>query len=367
MAETNNILTLKLDKETTLPLIEQLGRSAYAIAVAHGFKGTEQEWIDSLRGPKGDPGDKGDPFKFSDFTQEQLNALKGKKGDTGDPGSAEKAAELLKGKNVYLPDASVDTVLAKLVEILGDTVQVHYKNLEYSQPAQGQTFLDLKGEPHFKVSINGGEKLEFESDNMRINIEPFGAEDINIDYYGVNDLIVGHIQILKPAAQSFVDKNGITLSKDGRVLAIDLTNQTDNIDKNYDISDRPAWVYDGVTEFKFISNAPNKIIGYAETSKIPIDKLYTTLNAIANPNIKTIYFQYGDETRQVLLPTILKIYRSTGSGESRKVVYMGQRTTARQVSGVTRTKADYFAVLTEPFDGLVQGFGDFYKTAPDNE
>lgn len=367
MAETNNILTLKLDKETTLPLLEGLGKSAYAIAVAHGFKGTEQEWIDSLRGPKGDPGDKGDPFKFSDFTQEQLNALKGKKGDTGDPGSAEKAAELLKQKNVYLTDNSVETVLAKLVELLGDTVQVHYKNLEYSQPAQGQTFLDLKGEPHFKVSINGGEKLEFESDNMRINIEPFGVEDINVDYYGVNDMLVGHIQILKPAAQSFVDKNGVSVSKNGRTLTIDLTNQTENIDKNYDISDRPAWVYDGVTEFKFISNAPNKIIGYAETSRIPIDKLYATLNTLDNPNIKTIYFQYGDATRQTFVPTILKTYRSTGNGESRKVTYMGQRNASQQVGEVKRMKADYFAVLTEPFNGMITGFGNFYKQAPDNE
>jgi len=98
MAETNNTLTLRFDKDTTLPLLEGLGKSAYAIAVAHGFKGDEQAWLDSLRGPKGDPGDKGDPLKFSDLTPEQLNALKGKKGDPGNPGSAEKTADLLKQK-----------------------------------------------------------------------------------------------------------------------------------------------------------------------------------------------------------------------------------------------------------------------------
>ena len=172
MAETTNTLTLKFDKETTLPLLEGLGKSAYAIAVAHGFKGSEQDWLDSLRGPKGDPGDKGDPFKFSDFTPEQLNALKGKKGDPGNPGSAEKAADLLKQKNVYLPDASVETVLAKLVELLGDTIQVSYKPIEYIQPLVGQSFIDLRGEPHFKVSVDGGEKRVFESDNMCVPIAP---------------------------------------------------------------------------------------------------------------------------------------------------------------------------------------------------
>ena len=88
---------------------------------------------------------------------------------------------------------------------------------------------------------------------------------------------------------------------------------------------------------------------------------------IANSNIKTIYFQYGDNTRQVLVPTILKTYRSTGSGESRKVTYMGQRNATQQVGEVKRMKADYFAVLTEPFDGMVVGFGNFYKQAVDND
>ncbi len=52
-----------------LPLIEGLGKSAYAIAVAHGFRGTEQEWLDSLQGPQGDPGLKGDPFQYEFYTR----------------------------------------------------------------------------------------------------------------------------------------------------------------------------------------------------------------------------------------------------------------------------------------------------------
>lgn len=127
MAGTDNTLNIKLDKDTTLPLLKGPGESAYAIAVAHGFKGSEQDWLDSLRGPKGDsgkngvdgvngergiqgppgppgppgkdgvngakgdpgpPGPKGEPFKFSDFTPEQLQALKGPKGDPGSGGQA---------------------------------------------------------------------------------------------------------------------------------------------------------------------------------------------------------------------------------------------------------------------------------------
>lgn len=40
---------------------------------------------DGERGLQGPPGPKGEPFKFTDFTQEQLNALKGPKGDKGEP------------------------------------------------------------------------------------------------------------------------------------------------------------------------------------------------------------------------------------------------------------------------------------------
>lgn len=226
MAETNNTLTIKFDKETTLPLLEGLGKSAYAIAVAHGFKGSEQDWLDSLRGPKGDPGDKGDPLKFSDLTPEQINALKGKKGDPGNPGSAEKAAELLKNKNVYLPDTSVDTVLAKLVEILGDTIHVVYKQLEYFQPVAGQEFLDLKGEPHFTVSVNGGEKRVFESDNMRVPIKAFGEDDIRVSYFDLADREVGVISIKglesTVADDTYTDATGAKFTKFGKKLVLRL-------------------------------------------------------------------------------------------------------------------------------------------------
>lgn len=47
------------------------GKSAYQVAVNNGFKGTEQEWLTSLKGPKGDTGPAG---------------ATGPKGEKGDPG-----------------------------------------------------------------------------------------------------------------------------------------------------------------------------------------------------------------------------------------------------------------------------------------
>ena len=189
----DNTLTLKFDKDTILPL------------------------FDGLRGPKGETGDRG---------PEGPEGKEGKRGPKGEPASAERAAELLKQKNVYLADNSVETVLAKLVELLGDTIRVTYKQLEYFQPVQGQTFLDLKGEPHFKVAINGGEKQEFVTDNMRVQIPAFGQDDINCTYYDLADREIGVISIkgLEPteADDTYTDATGAKFAKFGRKLVLRL-------------------------------------------------------------------------------------------------------------------------------------------------
>lgn len=53
------------------------GDSAYEVAVSNGFEGTEQQWVDSLKG------DKGESFTYEDFTSEQLESLKGQDGTDG--------------------------------------------------------------------------------------------------------------------------------------------------------------------------------------------------------------------------------------------------------------------------------------------
>ena len=54
------------------------GKSAYAIAVEHGYEDSEKKWLLSLKGEKGDPGDRG------------LQGVPGEKGEKGDAGVAGK-------------------------------------------------------------------------------------------------------------------------------------------------------------------------------------------------------------------------------------------------------------------------------------
>lgn len=196
----DNTLTLKFDKDTILPLFE------------------------GLRGPRGEKGEDGQRGERGEKGEQGL------RGPKGEPASAERAAELLKQKNVYLPDASVDTVLAKLVEFLGDTIQVTYKPIEYIQPLVGQAFIDLRGEPHFKVSVDGGEKRVFESDNMRVPIAPFGVANILVKYYDLADREVGSAEIKGVEVHSNADdtfeENNVRYALFGRKLEVDVTNFT---------------------------------------------------------------------------------------------------------------------------------------------
>ena len=191
----DNTLTLKFDKDSILPLFD-------------GLRGPQ--------GPQGEPGPIGEP------------GPQGNPGPKGEPGIAKKAAELLKQKNVYLADSSVETVLAKLVELVWNTIKVTYKPIEYAQPLEGQPFIDLKGEPHFKVSVDDGEKRVFESDNMRVPISPFGVANILVKYYDLADREVGSVEIKGVEVHSNADdtfeENGARYSLFGRKLEIDVTN-----------------------------------------------------------------------------------------------------------------------------------------------
>lgn len=317
------------------------GLSAFKIAQLNGFQGTEVEWLKSLRGEK------------------------------GKDASADNAHQLLLQGNVWCESASVDDVLTALIGNMGKPFpRTDIKSLTFTQPTKGQTELSLQGENHYKVCLDSdsGEPVEIMNGIATITIPAFGKDDIVVDYFNMLGVKVSNITITGIKELQFTDKNGITVFKEGNVLTIDLTNQTDNIDKNYDISDRPAWVYDGVTEFKFISNSPNKIIGYAETSKIPIDNLYATLNTIGNPNISVIYYQYGKDYIESFVLITTNMYSSKIVNGSRQVKFLGRRNNRIKVDKLIKKKATYISnPMTEEFDGAIQTVGIFYNEVADNE
>lgn len=101
------------------------GKSAYEIAVEHGFEGTEEEWLESLKGepgqdgadgeqgpqgPKGDPGEDGKSayeiavdHGFEGTEAEWLESLKGEQGPQGEP-----------GKDGFGTEAQYNDIIARL-------------------------------------------------------------------------------------------------------------------------------------------------------------------------------------------------------------------------------------------------------------
>lgn len=265
----DNTLTLKFDKDTILPLFE------------------------GLRGPKGEKGEDGQRGERGEKGEQGL------RGPKGEPASAERAAELLKQKNVYLADNSVETVLAKLVELLSDTIRVTYKQLEYFQPVQGQTFLDLKGEPHFKVAINGGAKQEFVSDNMRVQIPAFGQDDINCTYYDLADREIGVISIkgleTTEADETYTDTTGAEFTKYGKKLVLRLANYNGGT-----FNWLGKWTKSDIETVEIINNS----------SKLLLDNSRTT-------------DKYDGLTFIIKQPQNLRI--RTGSNQGTITVYTGER------------------------------------------
>lgn len=98
----NKTIVVYFSDITEEQLIALKGDSAYKIALDNGFRGTQQDWLDSL---KGEPGEQGEPGKdgvditeggsayeiaqahgFEGTREEWLESLKGEPGEPGEPG-----------------------------------------------------------------------------------------------------------------------------------------------------------------------------------------------------------------------------------------------------------------------------------------
>ena len=237
---------IKVDAEVKAIMVGDNGKSAYEIAVAHGYKGTESEWLDSLKGlqgPQGEPGPKGDPFQYEDFTPDQLEALKGPKGPKGDKGedgrdgasaTADNAHQLLLQGNVWCESANVDDVLTALIGNMGKPFpRTEFKPLTIPSVIQGQQVVAVTGEPHYSIKVVGNDTpLTLDNNGAcTITIPPLGEDDIKLTYHNFTGAKVADYTI-KGVSNEHADaeytENGIVYKLYGDVLKMNITNNTVN-------------------------------------------------------------------------------------------------------------------------------------------
>lgn len=99
------------------------GKSAYVIALEHGFVGSEDEWLASLKGEKGEQGEKGQdgktPVKGTDyFTNEDKSKLTAEITESLKPELDKKQDKLTAGENIKITgDGTISATRGEVIDV----------------------------------------------------------------------------------------------------------------------------------------------------------------------------------------------------------------------------------------------------------
>lgn len=151
---------IKVEAEVKATMVGDNGKSAYEIALAHGFVGTEEEWLESLKA--------------------KMPNLSG-------------VVSALQGKNVLINSGTLEAILTAIVHALADQP---YAPLTFNEPIKGDTEIRVSGQDGFKVRVRGEEEaVEIQSGSATIRIQPYGADDIYLEYINLIDHVVDTVKI----------------------------------------------------------------------------------------------------------------------------------------------------------------------------
>lgn len=151
---------IKVEAEVKATMVGDNGKSAYEIALAHGFVGTEEEWLESLKA--------------------KLPNLSG-------------VMSALQGKNILINSGTLEAILTAIVHVLDEQP---YAPLTFNEPRKGDTEIRVSGQDGFKVRVSGStETVEIQSGSATIRIQPYGADDIYLEYLNLIDHVIGTVKI----------------------------------------------------------------------------------------------------------------------------------------------------------------------------
>lgn len=151
---------IKVEAEVKATMVGDNGKSAYEIALAHGFVGTEDDWLESLKA--------------------KLPNLSG-------------VMSALQGKNILINSSTLEAILTAIVHALNEQP---YAPLTFNEPRKGDTEVRVSGQDGFKVRVRGeAESVEIQSGSATIKIQPYGADDIYLEYLNLIEHVVDTVKI----------------------------------------------------------------------------------------------------------------------------------------------------------------------------
>lgn len=247
------------------------GLSAYDIAQLNGFKGTQQEWLDSLK----------------------AGAV------------ADEARTMLLNGNVWCKSNSIADVLAAVISNLGKPFpRTEFKPLTVGTVLKGQRVIAVEGEPHYFVKVAGME-TQFEiGDNGigSISIEPLGVDDVHLTYHNfigekVGTATVQGVTAGEQAPDDTFEENGVTFKLYGRKVVINATAYTGNDNSGY-YQGEPKfnffgkWNKSDVDTIEIYANKPRVLFLNTSTLALKADDLKGKVILVRDP--KNISFKTGN-------------------------------------------------------------------------
>ena len=164
------------------------GDDAYRVAVRNGFIGTEQEWLDSLKG--------------------------------GKPSTAEQARNKLLENNIWCDDSTVDSVLSAVISNWGKPMpRTDYRPIALqSTVLVGSPNITFSGEPHFKVKIDN-KTVEFDSTGLaEVAVSSSNTGDSYVaQYFGYIDNHLSDINVAFGNLSSIFSKGSLVETTELRV------------------------------------------------------------------------------------------------------------------------------------------------------
>ena len=192
---------------STVGVAGQRGKSAYEVAVDNGFTGTEQEWLESLKGKDGKDGVNGTSGTGEPVSM-NFPTIKGMLDDRAIIANSDSLEDILRAiiKEV-VPDGDYSNHLAPFA-LVNEKVEV------------GSTTVEVKGQPHFFIAEQDHRNLQQIPTNGTLTFTlsaPFDGEEKTLDilYPDVSKGVYNEITIPQNKAEQVIqdDTQGATGAK----------------------------------------------------------------------------------------------------------------------------------------------------------